>query len=117
MPPCDVSTRQPATLSPLLDGALELERRDELLAEVRKEQPGIAALLEDLLADHERLLQTGFLELSPHRSLEDEDFYQRTLGWWLAAERTYREAIGIERGVDTSGERARGRRRSRLRER
>jgi serine/threonine protein kinase len=54
-------------LSPLLDRALDLEptARHDLLAAVRHEDPTLAAALEDLLARHQRVLTSGFLDTPP----------------------------------------------------
>jgi hypothetical protein len=54
-------------LSPLLDRALDLETtaRRDLLAAVRLEDPGLAAALEGLLAEHQQVLASGFLETPP----------------------------------------------------
>jgi hypothetical protein len=51
-------------LSPLFDRALDLEMtaRRDLLADVRLEDPGLAAALEGLLAEHQRVLASDFLE-------------------------------------------------------
>jgi serine/threonine-protein kinase len=52
-------------LSPLLDRALDLEpgARDDMLARVRAEDADLAAALEDLLAEHQRVLGSDFLEV------------------------------------------------------
>jgi hypothetical protein len=62
MPGLDVTTWR--LVSPLLDRAFDLdsEGRERLLAEVRVERPEMAALLEDLLAEYERVVRDGFLE-------------------------------------------------------
>ena len=54
-------------LSPLLDRALDLEptARRDLLAAVRLEDPGLASALEGLLAEHQRVLASDFLEIPP----------------------------------------------------
>jgi serine/threonine protein kinase len=54
-------------LSPLFDRALDLEMtaRRDLLADVRLEDPGLAAALEGLLAEHQRVLASDFLETPP----------------------------------------------------
>ena len=54
-------------LSPLFDRALDLEMtaRRDLLADVRLEDPGLAAALESLLAEHQRVLASDFLETPP----------------------------------------------------
>jgi serine/threonine-protein kinase len=51
-------------LSPLLDRALDLApaARDELLAAVRADDTQLAAALERLLVEHERVLASGFLD-------------------------------------------------------
>jgi hypothetical protein len=51
-------------VSPLLDRALDLdsEGREGFLVQVRVERPELAALLEDLLAEYERVVREGFLE-------------------------------------------------------
>jgi eukaryotic-like serine/threonine-protein kinase len=53
------------SLSPLLDKALDLEGfdRDELIAHLDRESPALAAALREVLADHERLLASPFLQL------------------------------------------------------
>lgn len=58
-------------VSPLLDRALDLdsEGREGLLVEVRAERPEMAALLQDLLDEHERVLRDGFLETPISRRL------------------------------------------------
>jgi serine/threonine protein kinase len=52
-------------LSPLLDQALELagEPRDQLVRSLRERDPALAAALERHLAEHDRALHSGFLEL------------------------------------------------------
>ena len=60
----------PATwrlVSPLLDRALEIDARDRgrFLDGVRVEHPSVAALLETLLADHDLLMGSDFLDSSP----------------------------------------------------
>ena len=52
-------------LSPLLDQALELEgeARDELVGSLRERDPALAEALERHLAEHDRALRSGFLEL------------------------------------------------------
>ena len=54
-------------LSPLLDRALDQPPagRTELLATVRAEDPTLAAALEQLLAQHQRVLTSDFLEAPP----------------------------------------------------
>ena len=54
-------------VSPLLDRALELEPalQAELLATVRADSPEIAPLLESLLAEHNRVFESDFLETPP----------------------------------------------------
>jgi serine/threonine protein kinase len=54
-------------LSPLLDRALDLElpERDDFLAAVRADDSGLAAALEQLLTEHQRLLASDFLETPP----------------------------------------------------
>jgi eukaryotic-like serine/threonine-protein kinase len=54
-------------LSPLLDRALDLEPplRGELLASVRAGDPDVAAALEGLLAEHDGLAASDFLEAPP----------------------------------------------------
>ena len=54
-------------LSPLLDRALDQPpaARTELLATVRAEDPTLAAALEQLLAEHQRVLGSDFLEAPP----------------------------------------------------
>jgi serine/threonine-protein kinase len=56
-----------ARLSPLLDRALDLDPhdRDALLASVRAEDGELGSALERLLAEHERVLSTRFLESPP----------------------------------------------------
>ena len=48
-------------VSPLLDRALDLEadRRADLLAEVWRDRPDLAAVLAQLLEDHDQLLASG----------------------------------------------------------
>jgi serine/threonine-protein kinase len=55
------------TLSPLFDRALDLEPepRSALLETVRADHPELAEALEGLLAEHERVLASGFLETPP----------------------------------------------------
>lgn len=57
-------------VSPLLDRALDLEApgREHLLAEVRRSHPAAARVLEALLASHERLLHSDFLQPSTRTS-------------------------------------------------
>jgi serine/threonine protein kinase/rhodanese-related sulfurtransferase len=52
-------------LSPLLDQALELEGepRDAFVRSLRERDPGLAEALERHLAEHDRALSSGFLEL------------------------------------------------------
>ena len=52
-------------LSPLLDQALELEGepRDELVRSLRERDPALAEALERHLAEHDRALRSGFLDL------------------------------------------------------
>ena len=54
-------------LSPLLDSALELNpaERDALLARIERERPTLAAVLGRLLAAHDGLVASEFLESSP----------------------------------------------------
>ena len=54
------------TLSPMLDQALDLDgdERDEYLGAVRVHDPAAAAALQDLLAAHDRLRSSDFLETS-----------------------------------------------------
>jgi serine/threonine protein kinase len=54
-------------LSPLLDRALDVEpsRRDQFLASVHAEDPQLAAALERLLAEHQRVVASDFLEAAP----------------------------------------------------
>src|SRR5688572_30035609 len=54
-------------LSPLFDRALDLEPPDyaELLAAVRAGEPELALALERLLAEHQRVLASDFLEAPP----------------------------------------------------
>jgi serine/threonine-protein kinase len=56
------------SLSPLLDEALDLSARarEGLVETVRARSPELAGALEALLADHERVLQSGFLDESAH---------------------------------------------------
>jgi serine/threonine-protein kinase len=55
------------SLSPLLDQALERDAagRERLLADVALHNPDLAAILERLLRQHERLLGSAFLEAPP----------------------------------------------------
>ena len=54
-------------LSPLLDRALDVEpsQRDQFLASVHAEDPELAAALERLLAEHQRVVASDFLEAAP----------------------------------------------------
>lgn len=54
-------------VSPLLDRALDLghDARADLLAELRTDRPDVAALVADLLAEHDRLVEARFLERGP----------------------------------------------------
>ena len=54
-------------LSPLLDRALDVEPplRDQFLASVHAEDPQLAAALERLLAEHQRVVASDFLEAVP----------------------------------------------------
>jgi eukaryotic-like serine/threonine-protein kinase len=54
-------------LSPLLDTALDLDAggRTDLLATLETESPDLAATLADLLAEHDRVIAGGFLEMQP----------------------------------------------------
>ena len=54
-------------LSPLLDRALDVEPslRDEFLGSVHAEDPQLAAALERLLAEHQRVVASDFLEAAP----------------------------------------------------
>ena len=69
------------TLSPLLDRALDLEPADRaaLLAAIRAEQPEVAAALERLLSEHDRVLATAFLE-SPPVANPSESLSGQTVG-------------------------------------
>jgi serine/threonine-protein kinase len=74
-------------LSPLLDRALDLEppSRDELLAAVRAEDPDLAAALERLLAEHQRVLASDFLE-APPPALEAPPMAGQTVGGYTLVE-------------------------------
>jgi serine/threonine-protein kinase len=52
-------------VSPLLDRALEVEGRQALIDQVRAERPDVAAVLEELVAEHDDLRCEGFLESGP----------------------------------------------------
>jgi hypothetical protein len=54
-------------LSPLLDRALDLDQpaRNELVATIRGQDPVLAAALEQLLSEHQRVLASAFLETPP----------------------------------------------------
>ena len=54
-------------LSPLLDRALDLEpaERSSFLADVRRDDPDAAVALERLLAEHDQVLVSAFLEGPP----------------------------------------------------
>ena len=62
MPPLDKALWR--SLSPLLDKALDLPppAQEELLARLSRESPPLADALRELLAEHERLLASPFLE-------------------------------------------------------
>ena len=62
MPPLDKALWQ--SLSPLLDKALDLPSaaREVLIADLDRETPALADALRELLAEHERLLASPFLE-------------------------------------------------------
>src|SRR5689334_21026254 len=54
-------------LSPLLDGALDLapEDRPAYLATLRAQEDELASAIEMLLAEHDRVIASGFLEAPP----------------------------------------------------
>jgi serine/threonine protein kinase len=69
-------------VSPLLDRALDLEtdRRGELLAEVGRDRPDLAAVLAHLLEEHAQLLGSDFLESPPAHDLATPPLAGQTIG-------------------------------------
>src|SRR5687767_8605412 len=71
------------TLSPMLDQALDLSggERDAYVAAVKAQNPAAAAALQDLLAAHDRLSTSDFLETSAVPTSQVGDVLQgQTIG-------------------------------------
>jgi serine/threonine-protein kinase len=91
MPPLDKALWR--SLSPLLDQALDLEppAREDLIAGLGRDSPALAEALRELVADHERLLASPFLETS----LDLESDSQTTLAGYRIGAYTLDRPIGV----------------------
>lgn len=91
MPPLDKALW--LALSPLLDRALDLEppARQALLASTAEHAPDVAAALERILAEHDRVLSSGFLEEPPDIGA---DLFPTLAGQTVGAYR-FERALGV----------------------